>query len=34
MVSKGAKQKFILDNINIIRYIENKIAESINNKIK
>ena len=34
MIGKGAKQDFILDNINIIRYIENKIRESINNKIK
>ena len=34
MIGKGDKQDFILNNINIIRYIENKIRESINNKIK
>ena len=34
MIGKGAKQNFILDNINIIRYIENKITESICSKMK
>ena len=34
MIGKRDKQNFILDNINIIKCIENKITESINNKIK
>jgi len=34
VIGKRDKQNFILDNINIIKCIENKITESINNKIK